>query len=336
MAIVKKIIKQLCPNIVGIWHLIIHRRNVNKRIKDSKRLDEIEYSAYLERFYETKTKHHLNLDNPQRYTEKLQWRKIYDRHDIYSWLSDKYRVRKWVEEKIGSEYLVPLLDHWKQFDEIDFDKLPDQFVLKTNNGCHANIIVKNKQEFMRSKWSAKKLMQYWLKSNEYLDGLELHYANITPEIIAEKYMEPGKGEDCLTDYKFHCFCGEPFVCEVIRGRTSQETIDIYDMEWKHLPISLPPYPNTESNKECPPNYNLMIEIARKLSQGFQYVRVDLYNTDKVYFGEMTFTPTNGVDIFVPDEWDYKLGKLWNIHTEQVNESIVIGEKKIAHKDIYTH
>lgn len=328
MPTTKEMIKHLSPNLVGIIHLIKQQHSINRRTKDSRSLNEQGYKKYLEKFYESKTKHHLNLDNPERYTEKIQWRKLYDRNNLYSLLSDKYRVRKWVEDKIGSEYLIPLLGHWKQFDDIDFDELPDKFVLKTNNGSHANIIVKDKKEFMRRKWAAKMTMQYWLRSQEYLDGLELHYGGISPEIIAEKYMDPGIGEECLTDYKFHCFCGEPFVCEVIRGRTSHETIDIYDMEWKHLSIKLPPYPNIETNKNCPTNYNLMIEIARKLSQGFEYVRVDLYNTDKVYFGEMTFTPTNGVDTFVPDEWDYQLGKLWDIHTEQVDEAVVIGEMNL--------
>ena len=323
---IKKMFKTMFPNLTNILTLIKYKRTVDQKIRMPLLLQEDDYPAYLEEFYKLRTGNHLNLDNPQRFTEKIQWRKIYDRDIIYSYLSDKYKVRRWVEMKIGGEYLVPLLGHWKHFNEIDFKMLPNKFVLKANNGCHANIIVNNKKEFLRRQWSSEVMMEYWLRSLSYYDGLELHYRKIRPIIIAEQYLEPNMGEDCLIDYKFHCFNGAPFVCHVLRGRTTNETSDFYDMNWNHLPITDMAFPNTEKNFEKPQNYDLMIELATKLCQGFQYVRVDLYSTDKVYFGEMTFTHANGVENYIPDQWDFILGKQWNINTAQIDYSAIMDKK----------
>ena len=322
---VKDSIRHIFPNLIDYVALCKNKRAIYNKVQEIKLLDESQYPLYLKQFYEFKTGHSLNIKNPMRFTEKVQWRKLNDRDEIYSLLSDKYRVRKWVEKKIGYEYLVPLIGHWSKFDDIDFGLLPDQFVLKTNNGCHANIIVKNKKAFLRSKWVAKQKMNYWLNSLSFYEGLELHYGKIQPEIIAEKYIEPADSEDCLVDYKFHCFDGEPFVCQVIRGRTTKETIDFYDMNWTHLSLAHLVYPNTQGNIEKPRNYELMKRIAMKLSKGFQYVRVDLYSTDKVYFGEMTFTPANGTERYIPDEWDFQMGEKWDITVKQINRSVVMDQ-----------
>ena len=322
----KEKIREKYPNFAEYCTLIKHKRNVYNRTHKQKKLKESEYPSYLKVFYKNITGHQLNIDEPERFTEKIQWRKLYDRDSVYTLLSDKYRVREWVKSKIGDEYLIPLLGHWNHFDEIDFSLLPDQFVLKTNNGCHENIIVKDKEKFLRKKWAARKTMEYWLTSPTYYDGLELHYKDIPPEIIAEEYLKPGIGEDCLIDYKFHCFNGKPFVCQVIEGRTSKETLDFYDSDWNHLSIAHPAFPNTTHIKEKPLNYDLMLELASKLSRGFQYVRVDLYSTDKVYFGEMTFTPASGTERYVPDDWDYEMGRQWDIHTEQINHAVVLNDQ----------
>lgn len=311
------------PNLVGFYKLSCQKKYVYKTTHLPMTLDESEYPSYLKDFYAVKAKHQLNLEEPKRFTEKVQWRKLYDKNEIYSLLSDKYRVREWVADKIGSEYLVPILGCWNHFSEIDFSALPDQFVLKTNNGCHSNIIVKDKKQFLRWKWVAGKTMEYWLTSPQYFYGLELHYKKIEPLIIAEQYLNPKQEKSCLTDYKFHCFNGIPLMCEVIDDRTTNEVVDYYDMNWKHLPLSCPPFPKSSVTKPIPAHYAEMIQLAKKLSEGFRYVRVDLYDTDKVYFGEMTFTPASGTDKFDPDEWDYHMGDLWDINGLQIDYSIVM-------------
>ena len=320
---IKKTIELSFPNLAGYYKYIRQKRYLLDITHVPASLDESDYPLYLKQFYEKKAGHQLNLEKPERFTEKVQWRKLYDKDEIYSTLSDKYCVREWVSKKIGGEYLIPLLGCWNHFNEIDFSKLPDQFVLKTNNSCHANIIVKSKKQFLRGKWSAGRMMEYWLTSPQYYYGLELHYKRIKPLIIAEEYIKPEKGKSCLTDYKFHCFNGNPFMCEVIDDRTTSEVVDYYDMNWKHLPLSNPPFPVNNSTKPIPEHYDEMVALARHLSRGFQYVRVDLYSTDKVYFGEMTFTPANGTDKYDPDEWDYHMGKLWDINAVQIDHSIVM-------------
>lgn len=322
---IKKVLNETLPNLAGYYKLVRQKRNIRKSIRFPASLDESDYPAYLQHYYETRTGHQLNLEKPERFTEKVQWRKLYDRNEIYTLLSDKFRVREWVANKIGSEYLVPILGCWNHFSEIDFDALPNQFVLKTNNGCHANIIVKDKKQFLRGKWAAGKTMEYWMTSPWYFYGLEFHYKGIKPMIIAEEYLQPEKGKKCLTDYKFHCFNGIPLMCEVIGDRTTTEVVDYFDMDWNQIPLRNPPFPQSNDTKPVPNHYADMVQLARKLSQGFQYVRVDLYSTDKVYFGEMTFTPASGIDKYDPDEWDYHMGELWDINAVQINRSVVMDE-----------
>ncbi len=320
---IKSFIKSAFPNATGIYKLMQQKRYIQRITDLPASLAESDYPSYLQHFYEGKAKHQLNLDKPKRFTEKVQWRKLYDKDEIYSLLSDKYRVREWVRMKIGEDYLIPILGCWNHFDEIDFDSLPDQFVLKTNNSCHTNFIVKNKKQFLRGRWAARRTMEYWMNSPQCYYGLELHYKRIKPLIVAEKYLQPAKGKYCLTDYKFHCFSGNPLMCEVIDDRTTNEVVDYYDMQWNHLPLTNPPFSLSSNPKPIPDNYEEMIRVVKQLSRGFQYVRVDLYNTDRVYFGEMTFTPANGTDKYDPDEWDYHMGELWDINAIQVDHSTVM-------------
>ncbi len=308
----KEIIKNLFANITDTVNLEIQKNENKNTIKKIQLLKETEYPIYLKELYKLRTGNELDLENPKRFTEKIQWRKLYDQNPMYSTLSDKYLVRKWVEEKIGSGYLIPLIGAWEKFDQIDFKQMPDQFVLKTNNASHTNIIVTDKKQFMRGKWSAKRRMEYWLKAPfAFLEGLELHYQKINPLIIAEEYLPTTNEKSSLTDYKFYCFNNVPYLCQVIADRSSGETIDFYDTKWNHMEICRPPYHNAEKPLEKPDKYDQMISIATELCKGFDYVRVDLYeHAGKVYFGEMTFTPASGMMKFVPDEWDYKLGRLW--------------------------
>lgn len=324
MESIKTCFQRCFPNLSDYIYLQKLKRQNNKTIKSNQSLDESEYPDFLCREYKQKTGHELNLQDPRRLTEKIQWRKLYDRDIVYSVLSDKYNVRKWVEERIGPEYLIPLLGTWKHFNEIDFHSLPDQFVLKTNNASHTNMVVTDKKMFMKRKWSAGKTFQYWLTTPfSYLEGLELHYCTINPIIIAEQYIQPETGKRELSDYKFHCFDGTPFLCQVISDRLHGETIDFYDSEWKHIPIERVPYPNASNSSEKPINYDCMIQLASELSKGFRYVRVDLYNrAGTIYFGEMTFTPGSGYMVFAPDEWDYRMGDLWDIHSAQIDRESI--------------
>jgi hypothetical protein len=320
MSYLEQMIKNTFPDLIDSLYLEKQKKINKQKLKAILKLDYSEYPEYLKNIYQEKTGHILNLDNPQRLTEKIQWRKLMDRDKVYACLSDKYQVREWVKKRIGNEYLIPILGKWQHFNEINFDLLPDQFVLKTNNASHTNIIVKNKKKFLRKKKSSGRTMEYWLSTPfAYLEALELHYLDIVPRIIAEKYLPPSIGHSDLTDYKFHCFNGTPYLCQVIGDRTAGETIDFYNMSWDHMPISRPPYVNSTMELIRPINYELMIQLASELSNGMQYVRVDLYeHNGNVYFGEMTFTPTSGMMRFDPDEWDYKLGAMWDINAKQID------------------
>lgn len=324
MSSIKDIIKELFPGIVDAWYLEKRKAVDQKLLQQISKMNDNERENYLCELYKRKTGHELSLNNPERFTEKIQWRKLIDQDEIYTFLSDKYRVREWVEKKIGSEYLIPHLGCWKHFDEIDFGTLPEQFVLKTNNASHTNIIVKNKKDFLKRKWSARRCIEYWLRTPfAYLEGLELQYIGISPLIIAEQFLVPENGKDDITDYKFHCFNGLPYLCQVIGDRSIGETIDFFDMKWNHVAMKRPPFPNAEKTIDKPENLDLMIKLCTKLSDGFQYVRVDLYeHNGRVFFGEMTFTPASGMMKFDPDEWDYKLGSMWDIHNEQISREKV--------------
>jgi len=278
------------------------------------------------KYYETKTKkqienivvrqykknsgQELNWDNLQTYNEKMQWAKLYENIPTKTKLADKYLVREWVKEKIGEEYLIPLKGVWDEFNEINFSKLPNKFVLKANHAAGTNIIVSDKSKF--DKREAEILFGNWLKVNyAYFSSYQMQYENIEPKIIAEKYIQDSNGE--LNDYKFMCFNGEVYYCWIDIGRYSNRYRNVYDLNWNIQPWNIYPYSNTSYKIEKPKNYQEMIEIAKKLCQGFSHVRVDLYNVDgKIYFGEMTFTTTGGYKPIIPEKYNYILGDLWNL------------------------
>lgn len=262
-----------------------------------------------------------DLNNPKRFNEKIQWRKVYDINPIYSFLTDKYCVREWVKNKIGEEYLIPLLGVWEKASDIDYNLLPDKFVLKTNNGSGTNIIVTDKNKL--NKKVANETLDYWLKRPFCFLGYEMHYKDISPLIIAEKYMKPDFGEEDIRDYKFICFNGVPYFCWVDLDRNHGHKRKVYNLNWEPEPWTVGPYGWCDIDIEKPKSFSKMIEIAKVLCKGFAYVRVDLYEIEeKVYFGEMTFTSANGMEIFYPDVWDYKLGELWDINNIQVIEDLV--------------
>ena len=265
------------------------------------------YPKELALWYKLVMGEDLDLRNPRTFNEKIQWLKLYDATQLKTRLADKYLVREWVKEKIGEEYLVPLLGVWDSFEEIDFDKLPNQFALKANHGSGWNIIVKDKSKFDRE--DARKKFDSWMKLNfAFYAGFELQYMNIPPKIIAEKYNENVEG---LKDYRFYCFNGKPMQVWVdIFSGTPNHLRSVYDMEWNLLPLKCTWPHGGELLREKPETFEKMKEFAELLSQDFAFVRVDFFDVDgKLYMGEMTFTPMSGLGKFEPDSWDLKLGNL---------------------------
>ena len=267
----------------------------------------------LEKRYYEITGHRMDMQHPRTYSEKLQWLKLYDPSPDRSRLADKVAVRDWVREQIGEEYLIPVLGVYERFEDIDFDSLPDRFVIKTNHSSGWNIIVKDKADFDRV--AAGKKVKRWLSTDfAYWKDFELHYSAIPPKILIEPYLEDKNGE--LRDYKFLCFDGEVKYVWVDFDRYSGHKRNIYDMDWKLQPWNQNTYGNYQGEVPPPENFELMKQIAKKLCQGFIHVRVDLFNVDgKIYFGEMTFTSESGIGRLYPYEYETEIGKLIKLPIE---------------------
>jgi hypothetical protein len=248
--------------------------------------------------------HFPNLENPQTYTEKIQWLKLNDRHEEYTQLVDKYEAKDYVANIIGSEHIIPTLGVWNHFDEIDFDQLPNQFVLKTTHDSGGVVIVSDKSKFDKKK--ARKKLEKSLKNRFYFIHREYPYKNVQPRIIAEKFMVDESGTE-LKDYKFFCFNGEVKMLFIATDRPKDTHIDFYDAQFNHLPFERG-YKNSKKEIKKPNGFDKMIALAEKLSTGFPHVRVDLYDINgDIYFGEMTFFPGAGVEPFKPAIWDKKIG-----------------------------
>lgn len=264
--------------------------------------------AYLKFVYWIQLGKRLDIEHPVTYNEKLQWLKIYDRNEKYVNLVDKYEVRKYVQNILGDKYLIPLLGIWNTFDEIDFKNLPNEFVLKCTHDSGGIIVCHSKKEF-NEEFARRKLTR--LLKNNYFDYLrEYPYKNIKPKIIAEKYMTDGSGNDNrqLQDYKFFCFGGVPKLLMVVQERFKSPKCNFYDMNFQLLSLKIG-NPNFKEKIEKPYNFNLMIEVAKKLSSGLKHVRVDLYNINgRIYFGELTFFHWGGFSVIEPIEWDRKIGE----------------------------
>ncbi len=264
-------------------------------------------SLYLKIYYKTMTNKKLDIENPISFNEKLQWLKLYDHNPLYTTLVDKYAVREYIKEKIGKEYLIPLVGGpWKSFGEISFDTLPNQFVLKTTHDSGGVVVCRNKEKFDIN--TTKKILEKSLRKNYYYGGREWPYKNVQPQIIAEKYMSDSDRDE-LTDYKLMCFNGKhkcTFICE---DRFSKDGLKVtfYDKDWNIMPFERH-YPRNSVKKDKPITYDKMVELAETLSQGIPFVRVDFYEIQgKIYFGELTFYPGSGFEEFNPPEWDRILG-----------------------------
>lgn len=252
-----------------------------------------------------------NLKHPKTFNEKLQWLKLHDRNPLYTKLVDKHEVKKIVAKKIGEEHIIPTLGVWNKFDEIDFNKLPNQFVLKCTHDSGGLVIVKDKSKFDIN--AAKKKINKCMKMNYYWAYREWPYKNVKPRIIAEKYMEDESGYE-LKDYKVFCFDGIPKAFFIATDRAIHKTkFDFFDAELNHLPIRQH-YPNNSKFViPDPAGIKKMFAFARILTQNFKHCRADFYNINgKIYFGELTFSHFSGMQPIEPAEWDDKFGSWLNL------------------------
>ncbi len=266
---------------------------------------------YLKLLFKLQMNSALDLESPKTFNEKLQWLKLYDRKDEYTKMVDKYEAKEYVESIIGKQYIIPTLGVYDKFDEIDFDKLPNEFVIKCTHDSGGLIICRDKQKF--DKLKAKKKISKCLKKDFYYANREWPYKNVKKRIIVEKYMEDKHSND-LKDYKLFCFNGKTkyiLVCSNRQG--SLKNTDFFDTNWNLMPFTRENHINNPKGIEKPKNISKMIEIANTLSKDIPFVRVDLYEINgKVYFGELTLFPSAGFEGFEPKEWDNTLGELIEI------------------------
>lgn len=263
--------------------------------------------AYIKWNYKIHTGDSLNLKSPSTFQEKLSWMKLHYHIPLHSKLVDKYAVRDIIKEKIGEEYLVPLLGVYDSFDDINFDSLPNQFVLKCSHDSGSVVICKDKSIFDFN--YAKKTIVSHMKVNHFYRSREWPYKNVKPRILCEPYLKDDNAVD-RPDYKFLCFNGEPKIMLVLTDRGSEDTqkMNYYNMNWELLPITEKIYPNNPLPDKKPECFDQMIEFSKILSNGIPFVRVDFTSVNgKLYFGELTFYHNGAQRKLFPSEWNRILG-----------------------------
>ena len=259
----------------------------------------------------------INFKKTEFFGEKIQYLKLYGKLEKYSDFVDKYKVRNYIKEKIGEDYLIPLLGIYNDPNEIDYNNLPNKFVIKLNTGSGYNIIVNDKEKV--NKLKIKKQLIKWMKEDYYKIKKENQYKNIKKKILIEPYIEDSSGK--LQDYKFYCFDGKIEFIEVDFDRFSKHTMNFYDNDWNLLEVNKGNYKNYEGVFSKPENYNDMKEVVAKIANDFQFVRIDFYNVDgKIYFGELTFTPAGGLTPFKPIKKDIEYAK--KIRIESMSKKIL--------------
>lgn len=270
-------------------------------------------NVFLKIKYRIRTKRKLNLRDPIFFSEKLQWLKINDKNIIYNTLVDKFVVREFIESIIGKYYLNDLYGYYEKFDDICFDELPTQFVIKCTHGSGCNYICEDKNKI--NYIELRKKINKWLKSNYYYYGREWPYKNVKPAIIIEKYL----GKEIL-DYKFYCFSGEPKFLYVsktdINGKIS---MTFYDLNWNILPFFRSDHEKLNFDLQKPKNFDEMILIAKKLSLNLPFARIDVFNIDdSIIFSEITLTPGSGFGLFCPLNYETEIGSLIKLPTNRKN------------------
>lgn len=274
--------------------------------------------TYLKIMYFYHMKKRLNFENVTTFNEKLQWLKLHDRKEIYTTMVDKYEVKKYVADLIGGEYVVPTYGIYESYNEIDFDVLPNQFVLKVTHygGSRGVFIIKDKNTINYS--NIENEIEKLLKENLYNYSREWPYKNVKPRIIIEKYMK-NEDEEELKDYKLFCFNGKPKIILVCSERFSSSNMceTWFDEDWNLMDI-IEGNHRVDKNIKPPQSFKKMKYLASQLSKNIPFVRIDFYEVNsKIYFGEMTFFPASGFEKFEPKEWDKKLGEM--IDLEKIKE-----------------
>lgn len=266
---------------------------------------------YLKSKYKRRFGKRLNLKNPRTFDEKLQWLKLYDRNPLYTTLADKYAVREYIKEKIGEEYLIPLVGGpWSSADDIDFDSLPEQFVLKCTHDSGSIEICRNKDEF--NTVSARKNLNKALKTNYFAFSREWPYKNIKRQIIAEKYMTDESGTQ-LKDYKIYNFNGEPQIIQVDYNRFTNYMRNLYTTQWDYIDAQIQYPSNPDYVIKKPEALNGMLAAAKRLSENIPFIRSDFYCIDdQIYFGELTFYPEGGFGRFIPEQLGIEMGEWMEI------------------------
>ena len=263
---------------------------------------------YLQLMFRANMDQKLDLKNPKTFNQKLQWLKLYDRKPHYTDMVDKYEAKRYVAERIGEQYIIPTFGVWDKFEDIDFDALPDQFVLKCTHDCGGLVICKDKSKLDIE--AAREKINRCLKRNYYRHGREWPYKNVKPRILAEQYMEDTKTAE-LRDYKFFCFDGEVkalFIATERQKAGEEVKFDFFDADFNHLDFRQG-HPNAIDCPEKPTKFDEMKVLAGKLSKGVPQIRVDFYEVDgEIYFGELTFSHFTGMVPFKPEEWDEKFGE----------------------------
>lgn len=284
-------------------------------LADKHCFDVVSDKLYLKLKYRAKTQKRLDIDDPKTFNEKLQWLKLYDRKPEYSVMVDKYRVREYISEQIGSEYLIPMIGAWDSPDEIDFEALPERFALKCNHNSGLGMCIctdKSKLDIA----TVQKGLDNGLSQNYFLTGREWPYKDVPRKIVAEQFLESDVGG--LTDYKIHCFNGVPKFILVCRDRFAQSglTEDFYTVDWERMEIKRPGIPNAAVSVSKPEKLDEMLKLAKKLSKGIPFLRIDFYFVNgKIYFSELTFFPASGFEGFEPPEWDRIFGE-WLVLPEK--------------------
>lgn len=289
-------------------------------------LDPRKYPKELCQWFLLKTGRKLDLDNPRTYDEKIQWIKLYGITPAMKILSDKLAVRECVKQQIGEKYLTPVLGVWNSFDEINFDTLPERFVLKTNHGSGSLLVVKDKEKFDR--FDAKKKFDNWMAIDfAFNNGFEMQYHGIQPKVFAEEIITDHKGSEDLMDYRVWCFDGKPIFISIAKDTYATNQLikekpgttvrgvqkAFFDTEWNRLPFvyELPKYEGDVPRPDC---LSELLQQAEKMAQGFPHARVDFYvlSDQSIRFGEVTFTHTSGICPWEPKEYDRIVGDLLHL------------------------
>ena len=264
---------------------------------------------YLRLLFRLRMGRKLDLDNPKTFCEKLQWLKIHGREEIYTTMADKYLAKQFIAGIIGEKYVVPLLGVWDRFDDIDFDALPDKFVLKCNHDSGSAIICRDKTKL--DKENARKILEKSLKTDYFILKREWPYKNINRRIIAEEYLEDEPGVN-LFDYKFFCLNGIPRIMYVIEGASDNPTEAFFDMEQNYLDLEMED-PRPKIPPRLPDCFDEMKRLAAELSDGVPFLRVDFFCVKgRLYVGELTFFHESGFGEIKPKEWDEKLGNMLDL------------------------